>query len=231
MDEERGVALAHQPYIQKDRKEPFPIRRMGYTVFRKRGESPSFPKLTLDPEELGAAYIVEYAVYYDYDIQHLYDLEHVWAAVDEEGRVIGCWSSFHGMRLRADRLPAFRLEGTHPVLYAQPGKHALLPDPALFWLHEQFPESCGPKAGGGLLIPPMLEGALETDEAQDRMIERHIRRRYAFSPALEYEPETVAPEQIIPWPQLLEEIPRMVREELKRIRQAQGAAGQADVLL
>ena len=221
METEHKLALLYQPHIRKDLHEPFPIRYLGYTLFRDRGASRSFPDLTLDPEELGAAYIMEYAVYYDYDIQHLYDLEHVWTAVDQTGAVTGCWSSFHGMRLRVDRLPAFRLEGTHPVLYAQPGKHALLPDPALFWLNDQFPESCGPKAGGGLLIPPMLVGRLKTDAAQDRMIARYIRERCAFSPALQYEPETVEPEQVIPWPELLEKIPQMVEEELARIRQCQ----------
>lgn len=218
METDYQLALAYQPRIWKDRKEPFPIRYFGCTVFRERGASPSFRDLTLDPAELDAAYIIEYAVYYDYDIQHLYDLEHVWVAVDPSGAVTGCWSSFHGMRLRAHRIAAFRLEGTHPVLYAQPGKHALLPDPALFWLHQDFPESCGPKAGGGLLIPPMLRGRMETDEAQDRMIERYIRERYAFAPAMAYGPETVEPEQVIPWPQLLEKIPEMVAEELARIR-------------
>ncbi|MBD5148958.1 MAG: hypothetical protein HDT18_00955 [Oscillibacter sp.] len=221
METEHKLALLYQPRICKDLHEPFPIRYLGYTLFRERGESRSFPDLTLDPEELGAAYIIEYAVYYDYDIQHLYDLEHVWTAVDQTGGVTGCWGSFHGMRLRVDRLPAFRLEGTHPVLYAQPGKHALLPDPALFWLNDQFPESCGPKAGGGLLVPPMLEGRLQTDAAQDRMIAQHIRERFVFSPALQYEPETVEPEQVIPWPELLEKIPQMVEEELARIRQSQ----------
>ena len=221
METEHKLALRYQPHIRKDLREPFPIRYLGYTLFRERGESRSFPDLTLDLEEVGAAYIMEYAVYYDYDIQHLYALEHVWTAVDRTGAVTGCWGSFHGMRLRADRLPAFRLEGTHPVLYAQPGKHAMMPDPALFWLNDQFPDSCGPKAGGGLLIPPMLEGRLKTDAARDRMIARYIRERFAFSPALRYEPETVEPEQVIPWPRLLEEIPRMVEEELARIGRGQ----------
>lgn len=214
---ERKLVLDYQPHIQRDLREPFPIRYVGCTVFESRGDSGSFQQLTLDPEELGAPCIIEYAVYYDYDIQHLYDLEHVWVAVDTAGAVIGCWSSFHGMRLRVDRLDAFHLEGTHPVLYAQPGKHALLPDPALFWLNDQFPDSCGPKAGGGLLIPPMLEGVLETSEALDRRIARHIRERYAFSPALVYEHETLSPEQLITWPQLLELLPRLIREELRRI--------------
>ena len=218
MNADHQLALTYQPHIQKDLREPFPIRYFGYTVFRERADSRSFARLTLDPAEHGAACIIEYAVYYDYDIQHLYDLEHAWVAVDRRGAVAGCWSSFHGMRLRDHRIGTFRLEDTHPVLYAQPGKHALLPDPALFWLHQDFPESCGAKAGGGLLIPPMLADKMHTDEAQDRMIDRYIKERCAFTPALAFEPETVTPEQVIPWPELEERIPRMVEAELARLR-------------
>ena len=56
------------------------------------------------------------------------------------------------MRLRADRLASFRTEKGCPVLYAEPGKHALLPDPALFCLHEEFPACCREKAGGGVPV-------------------------------------------------------------------------------
>lgn len=124
MKAEGRLELTYQPYIQKDLNEPFPIRYFGYTVFRDREPSPSFPKLTLDPSELGAAYIIEYAVYYDYDIQHLYDLEHVWVAVDQAGTVSGCWSSFHGMRMRADRLPSFHLHGEQLQHHPHPQRRA-----------------------------------------------------------------------------------------------------------
>ena len=72
----------------------------------------------------------------------MYDLEHAWTAVREDGSLAGCWGTFHGMRLRADGLASFRTEKGCPVLYAEPGKHALLPDPALFCLHEEFPACC-----------------------------------------------------------------------------------------
>lgn len=149
MNIQKELAVRCQPHIYRDRKEPFPIRHIGYTVFREKGRSRSFRDLTLDPAEHGAAFIIEYAVYYDYDIQHMYDLEHAWTAVREDGSLAGCWGTFHGMRLRADRLASFRTEEGCPVLYAEPGKHALLPDPALFCLHEQFPECCGKRPGEG----------------------------------------------------------------------------------
>ena len=156
MNDQKELVLCCQPHIYRDRKEPFPIRHIGYTVFREKGRSQSFRDLALDPAEHGAAFIIEYAVYYDYDIQHMYDLEHAWTAVREDGSLAGCWGTFHGMRLRADGLASFRTEKGCPVLYAEPGKHALLPDPALFCLHEEFPACCREKAGGGLLVPEML---------------------------------------------------------------------------
>ena len=40
--------------------------------------------------------VIEYAIYWDYDIQHVYDLEHVWIYVDHEGEIASCEASFHG---------------------------------------------------------------------------------------------------------------------------------------
>ena len=116
MNDQKELVLCCQPHIYRDRKEPFPIRHIGYTVFREKGRSQSFRDLTLDPAEHGAAFIIEYAVYYDYDIQHMYDLEHAWTAVREDGSLAGCWGTFHGMRLRADGLASFRTEKGCPVL-------------------------------------------------------------------------------------------------------------------
>lgn len=217
MRSDKELAELYQPRIYHDVNDPFPIRLVGYTVFRRREYSQSFRDLELDPEAYGGGCIVEYAVYYDYDIQHMYDLEHIWVASGADGAVTACWGSFHGRRLRADRLRAFRLEGTHPVFYAEPGKHAFLPDPELFYLHEQYPVCCNEKSGGGLLIPAMLAGKMETSPETDRMIYGYIREHYAFSPAGQYELRELRPEQLVPWSALKEAIPELVRDELRRI--------------
>lgn len=216
MDQNRELALRFQPHIYRDKRDPFPVRHIGYTVFREKGSSQSFRNLVLDPAEYGAVFVIEYAVYYDYDIQHMYDLEHAWTAVRTDGSLAGCWGTFHGMRLRADRLASFRTEEGCPVLFAEPGKHALLPDPALFSLHDQFPDCCGTKAGGGLLVPDMLRGRMATDAAQDEWIRRYMRERYVFTPAMEFEREDVAEERFLPWPELMARIPELVRAELHR---------------
>ena len=213
------LALAHQPMLYRDLREPFRVRRLGYTVFHQAAPSDSFDGKLIDPAEYGAAYVIEYAVYYDFDIQHLYDLEHVWVAVDAQEEVCACLSSFHGMRLCASGLPGvFRAEGGRPVLYTQPGKHALLPSPELFGLHPQSRSCCREKAGGGLLIKEMFAGRLHTTPEQDGRITRYIRKHFSFDPAWEFVREEVAPEQMIPWEKLAAEIPELVEDALQLMR-------------
>lgn len=215
--EKREMILRYAPHIYKDKKEPFPIRLIGCTVFTEPGLSESFPGLELDPQNFGAAAIIEYAIYYDYDIQHLYDLEHIWVAVGVDNQVVDCWCSFHGMRLRAAGILTFRVEDTHPVLYAQPGKHAMLPAPELFELHPQFHTACNRDAGGGLLVPPMLTGKMFTDETRDERVNRYICSHFTFEPTLEFEQELLSDSQFVTLPELMDSIPKLVAEQLRII--------------
>ncbi len=218
MDEQvRALILRYQPYIYKDKLDPFPIRFVGCTVFSERTHSESFPKWVVDPAEEGAKWIIEYAVYYDYDIQHMYDLEHIWVAVDEKEKVIDCWGSFHGMRLRAAGTRFFKMEGTHPILYAQPGKHAMLPDPELFELHPRFHMACTTEAGGGILLPALLGGAVESNNELDAKVAEYIRAHFAFQPSLEFVHEQLRPEQFISWPELLKKIPELISKQVQMI--------------
>ena len=214
----KTMALRFRPILYQDKREPFPIRFIGCTVFTERRRSESFPKWVVDPAAAGAQAIIEYAIFYDYDIQHLYDLEHVWAAVDGDGKLVDCWSSFHGMRLRAAGHPSFRTEEGRPVLYSQPGKHAMLPDPVLFGLLPDLRTACGENAGGGLLIPGFLSGAVQTDEELDERIRRHIKNNYAFSPSMEFVREELADDLLISWPELLRRIPELLEAQVRRIR-------------
>ncbi len=211
---QKELFLRYSPHIYQDKRDPFPIRYIGCTLFTEKAPSNSFPKWAPDPGEADAQYIIEYAIYYDYDIQHMYDLEHVWVAVGHHGEVTDCWCSFHGMRLRAAGISSFRMEGDHPVLYSQPGKHALLPHPELFGLHPQFETACTVHAGGGLLVPDMFRPALSTTEALDKKISGYIRSRFAFQPSLEFIPESLEDWQFLPWSALHEKIPVLIREQL-----------------
>lgn len=211
----KELILRYQPYIYKDQLDPFPIRYIGCTIFSEKKRSDSFPKWVVDPAGEGAKAIIEYAVYYDYDIQHMYDLEHIWVAIDDEENVIDCWGSFHGMRFRAAGVRFFKMEGTHPILYSQPGKHAMLPDPELFELLPHFRNACTTEAGGGILLPALLNGAVQSNESLDAEVAAYIRKHFAFEPSMEFVREQLTPEQFITWPELLEEIPKLISKQVQ----------------
>lgn len=214
---QKALFLRYCPHIYKDKNDPFPIRYIGCTAFTKPRRSDSFPKWFIDPHAEGAATILEYAIYYDYDIQHLYDLEHIWVALDHQGTPVDCWCSFHGMRLRAAKVSTFKTEGDHPVLYSQPGKHAMLPHPELFLLHPDFHKACAEKAGGGILVPGFLSEKIKTDVETDALVTRYIREKYSFTPSLEFVPEEITQTQLVSWPALLEKIPELIRAQLEEI--------------
>jgi putative hydrolase of the HAD superfamily len=82
-DADYQLALRHAPYIRFDDREPFLPSVVGYTIFRESGASASFPRqIHLDAE---VATVIEYAIWWDWDIGHLYELEHVWVYVNPHG--------------------------------------------------------------------------------------------------------------------------------------------------
>lgn len=183
-DNELELAAAYVPHLRYDKAEPFSLEGIGYTVYRETAKSPSCRR-TIEVPKGGV--VVEYAFYYDFDIQHLYDLEHSFVYLDGEGRVIGVESSFHGKFLNSMIEGVLELEGSHPVLYVQPGKHAFLPAPDYFKLVIDRDTACNKNAGeAGFLIMPMFEGRLFTDEETDRRVEAYIREQYSFVPTWEF---------------------------------------------
>lgn len=217
-EEQKALFLRYCPHIFKDKAEPFPIRYIGCTAFTEPRQSASFPKWFVNPQKEGAAMILEYAIYYDYDIQHLYDLEHIWVAIDQGGKVVDCWCSFHGMRLRAAGLSSFTLEGEHPVLYAQPGKHAMLPHPELFFLHPDYERACRETAGGGVLVPGFLSDRIKTDPETDEMVARYIRQNDSFAPTMTFVPEKIGHAQLLSCEELFDMIPKLIACQLQRIK-------------
>lgn len=216
---QKMLFLRYCPHIYKDKADPFPVRYIGCTAFAAPQRSASFPKWFVDPQKEGAAMILEYAIYYDYDIQHLYDLEHIWVAIDDSGKPVGCWCSFHGMRLRAAGVSMFAMDGEHPVLYAQPGKHAMLPHPQLFLLHPDFERACGEAAGGGVLVPGFLSGRIQSDPETDEKVTRYIQENYAFTPTMAFVPEQIGEDQLLSWEELFDKIPERIERQLQLIGQ------------
>lgn len=207
------------PHLRYDKAEPYSLKAVGYTVFHQKAKSLSC-RLVLDMEP--GESVIEYAFYYDFDIQHLYDLEHAFVRVDGSGRIVGVICSFHGKFLNALIPGETEFEGTHPVLYVQPGKHAFMPNPHYFQLALDREKCCNVLAGSdGFLIAPMFEKRLSTDEVFDRKVERYIRERHAFIPTWEFTEEYPhlcrAEDVLIPWGQLEQIIVERMKDWKQRI--------------
>lgn len=198
-----ALALRHAPIVYFDEREPFVPQLVGYTVLRQPGPSPTFGGyLSFTPSIGGLAgfsagrpvggicAVIEYALWTDWDIQHLYELEHVWSYLDADGRLVYAEASWHGgsgLLIQGGRLS---MEDERPVAYAQPGKHAMAPDPGLFsafdLARERYARSAGPEAGkDGLLVGNPIAGRLEKTPRRDALANAFL-RRHAFVPSFSF---------------------------------------------
>ncbi|OXM82547.1 hypothetical protein CF651_30400 [Paenibacillus rigui] len=209
--------MKYAPVICFDKREPFYPVRVGVSVLQETGPSPSFRR-ELRFQLPGLERIIEYAIYWDYDMQHLYELEHVWVYVGVNGEVLDAEASFHGKYVKG-LLPNRTnvVEGTHVRLYSQPGKHAFSPLPELFELLPHLRSAVQEEAGAdGLSVPDMFRGIYATDEHTDRRVRRYL-QSCAFEPSMKFEEYRLGEELFMEWPQLFEEIPQRIRMELDRL--------------
>jgi glycerophosphoryl diester phosphodiesterase len=206
-----ALAQRHAPRIRFDVREPFFPSVVGYTVFREGAPSPSFPRQI---ELNGAATVIEYAVWWDWDIQHLYELEHIWVWLDADEKLIGGEASWHGgYHVMSDERGMTPSENGHLVVHSEPGKHAFAPSPK--WLLEREPitrRSCGANAGRmAVHVTPLFEGIIRSrTPLANRAVHSYL-ECLAFEPSFDFsnvfELEKVA---FVPWPQLNDWIPGQV---------------------
>ncbi|CAI6040651.1 HAD family hydrolase [Cohnella sp. JJ-181] len=213
------LAARYAPILLLDRREPFRPIRAGITVFREDGRSPSFDRqIRLDAGK--HACVIEYTIYWDYDIQHLYDLEHVWIYVGHGGEVVSCEASFHGRWLVGLTRDRGNLEGgSRARLYVQPGKHAMSPSEEALHLLPDLASCCMEDAGtGGLLEPAMFAGEFRAGASADADAdaERHL-RGFGFRPSFDYFPWAWPADAFVLWDALREEIPIRMRSLVARI--------------
>ena len=215
-------AIEYAPRIFMDKKEPFPIKKVGFTEYHVDGCRSSFFNRSFDFANFrGAVSVLEYAYYLDYDIQHLYDLEHIWVYLDKDGEVVGAEGSYHGRFLNAMN----RTFGKEKVqrdkritMYSQPGKHAMLSDPRLMYLYSELFSSCDRLAGiHGLDAPERFVGSIELDSSENQKVIDYIRENYSFVPSMEFEEVQIPEEDYMSWEELAELIPGYIREQLNKI--------------
>ena len=214
---QRDLAARYAPLIYFDHNEPFLPLAVGYTFFYADDDSPSFPRRIelAGPNRPPAAFAIEYAIWWDWDIQHLYELEHMWTYVGGSGDVVYAEASWHGgfapAVLGDGRVP---LHDSHPVVYSQPGKHAFVPLPEpLLEIRRKTAQSCGAKAGSdGLLVTSIFKGILDplkTPQA-DALANAYL-KAHAFKPASLWDKEVLITRDIlVPWPVLFAWVPARI---------------------
>ena len=216
------LAIEYAPIIFMDKKEPFPIKKVGFTEYHVNGcRSNSFNRSFDFGNFEGAVRVLEYAYYLDYDIQHLYDLEHIWVYLNGDGAVVGGEGSYHGRFLNAMN----RTFGEESVqsgkrirMYSQPGKHAMLSDPRLMYLYTELFSSCDRLAGiSGLDAPERFLANIKITPSENQKVIDHIRDHYTFVPCMEFEEVEISEDDYMSWEELAEMIPLYIRDELDRI--------------
>ena len=224
---DREIALAYYPVLHRDEAEPIPLRAVGYTVMAYTQPSRSFPGRTVSvPED--CACTVEYAFYYDYDIEHMNDLEHVWVTVGKDGSIRDAQGSFHGkyLNLLVPALPGYLPpENGHVHAYVQPGKHAMLAAPCMVGLFPNW-EGCCRRAGGPVLIgnpfgaahSPTGKDLFVPAQADNRNSIRYLRDVLSFEPSLRFRREEApAQDMLMTWDELFARIPAWVSAECERL--------------
>ena len=217
---DHALALRYAPLICFDAREPFLPQAVGISVFRQAAASPSFPReLSLGD---GIEALIEYAIWWDWDIQHLYELEHVWVYVGADGTVARVDASWHGdwneMLDDAGRPP---LRAGRPLLYAEPGKHALAPSPQrLIKRKQRSIKSCGQDAGRmGVHVTPLFQGIIkERKPLANRLVHTWLEWQ-RFSPSYDFSQEFDLRSAIfVPWSALFAWIPGRVARWLGHLR-------------
>lgn len=207
------LAMQHAPVIRFDVREPFLPSVVGYTIFRQDGRSASFPRdITLPP---GAVCAIEYAVWWDWEIQHLYELEHVWVYIDADEQVVAVDASWHGgfhVMTGEDGKPP--LENGRAVVFSEPGKHAFAP--VIDWLLKRRPttdDSCGRTSGRmGVHVTPLFEGIIDDrTPLNNNVVHAHLERQ-RFEPTYDFSLQfDTRAASLVPWESLHAWIPKRVK--------------------
>ncbi len=218
----RVFATRHAPIIRLDDNEPFRPLAAGYTIFHQDGDSPSFNRrIRLRGRKWNADCVIEYAIWWDWDINHLYDLEHIWVFLDKGDQVIRVEGSWHGEVRDLTANGQLPVKQAQPVVNAAPGKHAFAPTIEHFQRKQaKLPGTTTRFAGSmGIAVNGLYDGIIVRSPPTDRLIHSYL-SRFAFKPSWNYSQVfTFSQEMLIPWPALYQWIPRRVKEWIRVMQQ------------
>ncbi len=219
------ITLARRlaPAVLFGDNEPFLPSHVGISVLDAPGRSPS-SRLEIE-FEAGVAKVIEYAIWWDWDIQHLYELEHIWLKLDAADNVVGVEASAHGgkfaMTSANGGLP---LQDGRVTLVSTPGKHAFTATPEEQGKTSELAAICCQELAGrdGVLINDMFRPALAEVTAEDhRAVKRYLQAR-AFLPTFSFHQRfELASAEFLSWDNLAAWIPGRVKAVLAQVRQEQ----------
>ena len=220
------LAARYAPILRFDAREPFLPLAAGITLFEQDGPSPSM-KRTIQlapPGKPAAAAAIEYAIWWDYDIHHLYELEHLWIYLDGQGQVVRVEGSWHG---EFNEL-AVKVEGEHPLVLSEPGKHAFADRPAPFLQRATEMRRLETRHVGALahvLINSMFSGKIRRRPYDGSLVRAYLATQ-AFEPAWNFSQLfRFAPDSLVTWPALSAWIPRRVNAWLEDLDARLSPAG------
>lgn len=222
-DADLALAKRHAPIIQFCDNEPFLPSRVGVSVLTEAGQSPSAPlAITFDA---GVTKVIEYAIWWDWDIQHLYELEHIWVKLGASDEVVAVSASAHGslfdMRNADGSLP---LVDGRPTLLSTPGKHAFTVSVLEQTKTAQHTAAaCQELAGrAGILINDMFRDQLQGIGPEDhRAVKRYLQAR-SFLPTFTFGRHfDLAQVEFCSWDDLASWIPGRVKAVLAEVRAEQ----------
>lgn len=211
-----NIAKKYAPIIYFDKNEPFFPVLVATTILNKRSSSPSFDREFLfDDDRID--FIIEFAIYWDFDIQHLYELEHIWIYVAKDKSVLDCEASSHGGYIKGMLTDKSNLDGNHVKLYAQPGKHAFSTCIEDFGDVSELEKSTYENAGNaGLIITKPFLGTYETNGSINRMVQNYL-QMYRFKPSMKFEKYVIPDELYVTWKTLYDEVPKRIKKILSEI--------------
>lgn len=212
-NQDHELVQRHAPRIRFDSREPFLPLAAGYTVFRTNGPSPSFPR-TIELDN-NTACVIEYAIWWDWDIQHLYELEHIWVYLDTDGNVIRADASWHGgQHQMLDHAGNVPMEAGKVTVFSEPGKHAFAP--VAEWLTERKPttdKACTKRSGRmGVHVTGLYKGIIDDRTPLNNNVTHAYLERNAFEPGYDFSLRfDLADAALVPWDELNRWIPSRVK--------------------
>lgn len=218
---DQALAVQHAPRIRFDDREPFLPSVVGYTVFRQNAPSASFPREIILPPN--AVTGIEYAIWWDWEIQHLYELEHIWVYLGADEAVVAAEASSHG-----GWQPMINEKGTAPLkagrvtLYSEPGKHAFTASAEkLVERARGTTLACTMHSGKmGVLVTPLFAGLIDDRAPLNNNVAHAYMERLAFTPSFEFNNVFDLQNAVfVPWESLFQWIPSRVKWWANQLRE------------